>query len=252
MKKSFLLLTLFLLPVLVFADANTGFINQKPWFEDKEITAGSNIKVYSSLFNGENSPVSFKVSFIDNKVLVKESEVTLQPEQSKTISFDWKPEAGEHILEMQIENGVIDGQTFIPNKNNTEKLKTNIREAVDEKVKDSLANVDIAEDLDLNLSEKKEGFISWINENISSLEDFREVKGASIEVKRDEVSEQKEEIKEEGTNKALKTIHLWALIGLTFLFTFKVAFYIALTIVTLLVLRIVWRLIKRIFRRKYS
>lgn len=251
--RNFLFIFLFLLPIAVFADANTGFVNEKPWFEDKEVIAGSNIKVYSSLFNGEGNSASFKVSLLDNKVLVKDAEITLQPEQSKTISFDWKPSTGEHVLFLQIENGTMGGKTFIPSKNSTEKLKVNIRQDIDEKVKDSLANVDISDEInvDLDLGEKKEGFVKWVNENISSLEEFREVKGESIVIKRDEVSEQRGEIKEEGTNKALKTIHLWALIGLTFLFTFKVAFYIAAIIVLILALRIIWRILKRIFRRKY-
>lgn len=85
----------------------TGFIPGQIWYSKENPTEGDTIKIYTVIWNSNNSPLSTKVEFYDKNVILGSRDLVVQPEQVKEVYVNWKVTSGDHVISAQITSSTL-------------------------------------------------------------------------------------------------------------------------------------------------
>ncbi|MEI7688736.1 MAG: hypothetical protein WCI91_00965 [Candidatus Nomurabacteria bacterium] len=106
MKKYFVLFILFYIAFIPSAGATvittTGFIPGQIWYSKDTIAEGDTVKIYTAIWNNSTSPLSAKVEFYDQNVILGTRDVVLPSQQLMDASVTWKVTAGDHSISAKI------------------------------------------------------------------------------------------------------------------------------------------------------
>lgn len=106
MKKYFIFLILLCLFPVSFIYAGsitaTGFIPGQIWYSKDTIVEGDTIKIYTAVWNSADSPLSAKVEFYDQNVILGTRDIIVAPQELKEASVSWKVTAGDHVMTAKI------------------------------------------------------------------------------------------------------------------------------------------------------
>ncbi|PIR88056.1 MAG: hypothetical protein COU10_01245 [Candidatus Harrisonbacteria bacterium CG10_big_fil_rev_8_21_14_0_10_45_28] len=106
--KKYLVILAFLLPTLVFANQDFGFLKQNLWVSPDPFFSGETVRVYTVIFNGGDTDISGKVGFFDNNESVGEVDFSLAGSgRLRDVWFDWPASEGEHRLSAKIVGAVV-------------------------------------------------------------------------------------------------------------------------------------------------
>ncbi|MDQ5883170.1 MAG: hypothetical protein QG654_82 [Patescibacteria group bacterium] len=258
MRFGVIFLSFFLVPFALMAEGTstrTGFVDGPVWFSEESLKLDQTVKIYTAIFNGEDSKMTLKVDFIDDTTSLSVKEVFINPNETKTVSADWKISAGDHNIFAVISNTKVGDEQVVLERNKTSSVKFSVTKDIPGAVaKKALV------DKFSNIFEGEEGFMdkadSWFKVNFTKSEEFRESKLKQIESSKDKVEKRrKEEAKEKETKASVKVIsfiHLYALIIVGFIFSVSVVFYVCAFILSYIALRTIWRILKRIFRKQHE
>jgi len=250
-----LLLSIFSVPMILSAQTvspRTGFVEEAIWFSEETLTADKTVKIYTAVFNGEDSRLTVKVDFIDDTVALSSKEVVINPNETKTVSADFKVGLGSHEIYAIISGAKIGGEAVV-----LENVKTDsIRFSVTKEVPGSVVKNALLSKLggvfegEGTFTEKAD---AWFKLNFKKSEEFRESTLEKIKDSEEKVRKNREEEKEAKTSvKVISFLHLYFLIFVGFLFSVSVVFYISTVLIIYLLLRLIWKILRRLFRRKYE
>jgi len=106
MKKYFVLFILFYIAFIPSASATvittTGFIPGQIWYSKDTINEGDTVKIYTAIWNNSASPLSAKVEFYDQNVILGTRDVVVPSQQLIDASVTWKVTAGDHSISAKI------------------------------------------------------------------------------------------------------------------------------------------------------
>ncbi len=106
MKKYFLIFVIFLSffvsQVYAEVSASTGFLSNQIWYSQDSIIEGKTIKIYTAVWNGDNSSLYAKIEFYDKNVILGTRKVVILPKQLLEISVPWQVTSGDHIISAKI------------------------------------------------------------------------------------------------------------------------------------------------------
>lgn len=107
-----LVFTTLLVPFFVFAEQalpSFGLIKNTVWYSSDPFFAGTQIRVYSGLFNGSGEDVTGVASFYDNDSLVGIREFSIQAGGAfQQIWVDWVPTKGNHAIKVLLTSATIE------------------------------------------------------------------------------------------------------------------------------------------------
>ncbi len=255
MKFSFGILLALFFPVFLFAQeisSRTGFVDGSVWFSDESISLGETIKIHTAVFNGEDSRLTLKVDFIDTTTVLSTKEISLSPNETKTVSADWKASSGSHEIYAQISYSSVDGKQIILNRDKTETVTFSVTKEVPGNVvkKALIGKFSSVFEGEGSFTEKAD---SWFKLNFKKSEEFREKTLEKIEKSKSLVEKKRKENKDEKTFvKIITFVHFYSLVVLKYIFSVSIIFYITAVILLYMALRILWRILRRIFRKKHE
>jgi len=106
MKKYFIFFILIYLigANIVFAGSitATGFIPGQIWYSKDTIIEGDTIKIYTAVWNNATSPLSVRVEFYDQNVVLGTRDIIVESQELKETSVSWKVTAGDHVITAKI------------------------------------------------------------------------------------------------------------------------------------------------------
>ena len=106
MKKYFIFFILIYFAFTQSAHAidvsNTGFVPGQIWYSKDTIVEGDTVKVYTAVWNNSTSPLSTKVEFYDQNVILGTRDIVVNPLELKETDISWKVTAGDHIITAKI------------------------------------------------------------------------------------------------------------------------------------------------------
>ncbi len=107
MRKHFiffaLLICLYFAPNLYAEElTNTGFIPGQIWYSAEPLTEGNTVKIYTAVWNNTSSPLSAKVEFYDQNVVLGTRDIIVPSLQLKEVSVSWKVTSGDHSISAKI------------------------------------------------------------------------------------------------------------------------------------------------------
>ncbi len=104
MKKSLV----FILAALLFSAGTfevhadqVGFPEKSIWYSDDTFIVGNVVTIYTLVVNGESSTLTGTVRFFDRDTVLGEKKVTIDKNDAKVVSLDWKVSEGEHQFSAQ-------------------------------------------------------------------------------------------------------------------------------------------------------
>lgn len=111
MKKYFAFFILFYIACIpsVYATSikTTGFIPGQIWYSKDSIIEGDSVKIYTAIWNNNTSPLSAKVEFYDQNVILGTRDVVVPSQQLIDVSVSWKVTAGDHSISAKIISPII-------------------------------------------------------------------------------------------------------------------------------------------------
>jgi len=260
MRAKVFLLIFLLFPFVSFAQntsSRTGFVDGTVWFPEESVVLDETTKIYTAVFNGEDSTLTVNVDFLDENTFLGTKEVSIGPNKTETISIDWKVSAGSHAVFALISSAKINNKKVVLERVKTISVKFSV-------TKDIPGSV-VKKAIDKKLSGVVEGVVggvkglsmekvdSWFKENFKNSEEFREKNLEKIKNLKVKVTNSRET--EKDASKALKAmnfLYFWFLSLVGFILSVTIVFYSLAVVVLYFVLGLVWRLLKKIFRRKYE
>lgn len=106
--KKYLVVLVFLLPTLVFANTDFGFLKQNLWVSPDPFFSGEMVRIYTVIFNGGEQDISGKVGFFDNGQNAGEIEFSLAGGgRLRDVWSDWQASEGEHRLSAKIVEAIV-------------------------------------------------------------------------------------------------------------------------------------------------
>lgn len=89
---------------LVYAEVpiTTGFIPGQIWYSKEPLIEGDTVKVYTAVWNGDENPLSVKVTFYDKNVVLGTRDVIVLSMQLKDVSVSWQITSGDHAISAKI------------------------------------------------------------------------------------------------------------------------------------------------------
>ena len=246
---------LLLIPSALMAEgisARTGFIDGPIWFSEEFLKVEDKVKIYTAVFNAEDSRLVLKVDFVDDDTVISSKDVIVSPNETKTISADWKVSLGSHQIFAIISSSKIDDKQVILERVKTSSVKFSTTKDVPANlVKNAISSkFSSVIKTDGNFIDKVD---SWFKLNFVKSEEFREEKLTDLKKTKEDLSVKIEKEKDsESRAKIVSKAYLFALIAVVFIFSVSIAFYICLLIIFYIILRTIWKILKRIFRKKHE
>lgn len=234
--------------------ARTGFVDGGVWFSEEILNLDQTVKVYIAVFNGEESRLSVKVDFINGTTAIASKEIVVSPNETKTVSIDWKVAEGSHNIYAIISKANISGEEVSLSRIKTDSVRFSV-------TKDSPGNVvkNVLASKFSSVFEGEEGFLnkadSWFKLNFTKSEEWREKKLLKIKDSKELVEKTRSQNKEEGVSNGTKIIsflHFYFLVAAEFVFSISVVFYLLAISLCYLVFRTIWRVLRNLFRKKYE
>lgn len=106
MKKYFiffiLICSFFSIHYSLEASSFTGFIPGQIWYSKDPLVEGETVKIYTALFNNDDSSLSAKVEFYDKNVLLGSRDVVVSSMNIEDVSISWKVTSGDHLISAKI------------------------------------------------------------------------------------------------------------------------------------------------------
>ncbi len=82
--------------------STTGFIPGQIWYSKDSFVEGDTISIYTAVWNNNSNPLSVKVEFYDNNILLGTRDAIAAYLQLKDISISWKVTPGDHLISAKI------------------------------------------------------------------------------------------------------------------------------------------------------
>jgi hypothetical protein len=196
MKKFILsICALFVFLVPFFANADQiGFPEDSLWYSKDELIVGDVVKIYTLILNGESVSLSGTVHFYDRDVLLGEKKITVEKNDAKVVSLDWKVTEGEHQFSARFSQATLlesDGKkiSVVPSNPETKKDTVYVEKPVTQKADSTLnANVtssdssvdknsltaDVSKATDYIKDKTPDNVEEKISDTTSTIENFRE------------------------------------------------------------------------------
>jgi hypothetical protein len=258
MRFGVLTLSFFLFAFVGSAEAvslRTGFVDGPVWFSAESLKLDQTVKIYTAVFNGESSMLSVKVDFLDDETVLSTKEINVSPNETKSVSIDWKVSSGEHNIFAKVSSAKVGGETVILERSKTGSVDFSVtKEVPADVVKKALT------DKFSNIFEGEGSFLekadALFKMNFAKSEEWREKKIIDFKASKDKVEKRRLEEKEDKDTKTsvkvISFIHFYFLAICLFIFSTSVLFYILAVILIYLALRTLWRLLRRLFRKKHE
>lgn len=259
MKKIIIILILTFIAIPVFA--GTGFLLDQIWYSSDTLKEGETVKIYTAIWNENDSSLSAKVEFYDKSVILGTRDVIIQPESLEDISISWKVTSGNHIISAKIiSSSLTTGGDIVIKNNSTASSRQFVAVIVKEKDGKSLTSTDIIKDELAKVGEKINNVLpASVSESVSSgtdlIETFRDetlIKILSSKEKTiDKLLQYEGYTKKEGTDtlesateKPIAQVKLFFLKILEFVFNNKIVFYSSIILIIFFFLRSIYRKIR--------
>ncbi len=235
----------------------TGLITESVWLSNESPKEGDNIKIYTAVWNGENSKIFTKVEFYDKSVVLGNREIEVSPEEIKEVSLPFKVTNGDHniyakIVSAQILNskGVKEKIVLSNSKTNENKI-TISKTVVDTKDGETKTSEELIKD---EFDKAGDSFTNSIPESVKTpvsnafkgVEDFRMEKLDEVSQSKIKAKEKVESLKDSGeitsgTDKPIAELRHIFLSGLEFILNNKVIFYGIIILLTFYILRFIFK-----------
>lgn len=256
--RKFLILFLFFLPIISFAEvsSNTGFIPGQIWYSKDPLVDGENINIYTLLWNGSDSTLSFKVEFYDKNTVLGTREASVESLHSKEVSIPWKVSSGDHIISAKIISSTISqgGKTekIIIDNDETKTDKKSVEVVVKKEDGKAVLSSDLVSNeinkvgdvISENVPSAVNTVIDKIDSAIPGIDNIRKDTLTKIYESKDEVKKSMELLSDsdkKDTEKPLLYLKLLFLSLLSFIFSSKIFFYVILLILVIVVLRFIYK-----------
>lgn len=256
--KKILILFLFFLPIISFAEvsSNTGFIPGQIWYSQDPLMDGENVNIYTLLWNGSDSTLSFKVEFYDKTTVLGTREANVESLHSKEISIPWKVTSGDHIISAKIVSSTLaqSGKTekVIIDRDETKTDKKSVEVVVKKDDGESVLSSDLVSNeiekvgdaISDNVSPIANTIIDKIENAIPGIDTVRKDTLVKINESKDET---KNDIKllsdseKKDTEKPILYLKLLFLSLLSFIFSSKIFFYLVLLLLVFTILRFIYK-----------
>jgi hypothetical protein len=115
-KLILVLIFSFILPLTVFADVSTGFVEQSVWFSNEPDKVGETILISTLVNNQSDKAIFGTVAFYDEQSLLGKKTVTVEVHSAKVVSISWKVTKGNHSILAKFEDPKIsnsEGQSVV-------------------------------------------------------------------------------------------------------------------------------------------
>ncbi len=283
MKKYFIFFILIYLICANTASAGTitatGFIPGQIWYSKDTIIEGDTIKIYTAVWNNASSPLSAKVEFYDQNVLLGVRDVVIQPLQLKEAYVSWKVTAGDHIITakiispsmtvsgkkepVSIENNFTEAsRKFVPvvikTINGEPATSKDVIQSQLDKATSSLENI-LPNSVSEPISKNMDVISKWREDTLAKVLSAKETTEASLKLPSADVNANKVNTgkatntkvtindkapAEDATNKPIAYIKLFFLAVLAFIFGSKIVFYLTIALILFLIGRWIYRKIR--------
>ncbi len=255
MRLGAIFLSFLLVPFAAMAEGTstrTGFVDGPVWFSEESLKVDQTVKIYTAIFNGEDTKLTLKVDFIDGTTALSSKEVFVSPNETKTVSTDWKVSLGSHNVYAVIASPKVDGENVLLQRSKTDSVKFSVtKEVPGSVVKNALTGK--FGDIFSGEGDFMEKADSWFKMNFKKSEEFREKTLEKIKASKEKVAKSREDQKDAKTrDKIVLSGHFYGLAFVGFIFSVSVVFYICFVILIYLVLRTIWRILRRILRRRHE
>ncbi len=127
--KNFFLIFIFLFIILgtsVYAKDSsfTGFLSGQIWYSPNSFIEGDTIKIYTAIWNGDDSSLTAKVEFYDKNVILGMRNILIPAHELQGVSINWKVTSGDHIISAKIISSTLDirsgkKETIVVSRNTT-------------------------------------------------------------------------------------------------------------------------------------
>lgn len=253
MRLGAIFLSFFLVPFAVMAEGTsvrTGFVDGPVWFSEEDLKLHQTVKIYTAVFNGEDTKLTLKVDFVDDTTALSTKEVFISPNETKTVSTDWKVSSGSHNVFAVISSPKVNDMSVVLERAKTDSVKFSVTKDIPGSVAKNALTSKFA-DIFNGEGDVTEKADAWFKLNFKKSEEFRE---KTLEkIKASKVKKSREEEKNpSGGVKAAFFAHQQLLNLAGFIFSVSVAFYICAVILIYFTLRTVWRILRSLFRRKHE
>lgn len=255
MRLVVIFLSIFCLPFALSAQGfspRTGFVEGAIWFSEESLVLGESVKIYTPVFNGEDSRLTVKVDFVNNSEVFSSKEVLIYPNETKTVSSDWKVDPGSHNIFAKISEATLGEESITLENLNTESIKFSVTQASPGSVSKNplFSKFSGVLEGEGSLMDKID---RWFKLNFTKSEEWRESSLGKLNESRDKLKVEIQSQREtESKAKVFSVLHLWILHAIIFIFSVSVVFYLLAVVVSYILLRFIWRILRRLFRKKYE
>jgi hypothetical protein len=250
MSKWLFVLIVSLIPAFTFAaSANTGFVRDTVWFSDASLEEGDNTHIYSILWNGEKSEVSFKISLVDNGVVLQSKEIDIAPAKSGTVDFDFKASNGKHKFVAVIDSAKMKGEDLTLGSTKTNAVNLNIGVTSDDD--NSQSPSQLFDTLNFKEGSPEEKAKTSVMNFLDRVEDWRKDEDVKINNSIEKIEKDRQE--NDSSKPAVQGLAFLHLIGVKiahFIFSIQVLFYTVALALVYWVLKIIFSILGGIFRRR--
>jgi len=233
----------------VFASTSASFILDKIWYSQDSFVEGETVKIYTAVWNGNNSSLSAKVEFYDKNVILGTRDIVVPREELQEVSVSWKVTSGDHTISAKILSSSIsvDGKKEIItiNSNTTKIDRQFVPVTIEKENGDSIPSNEIIKDELDKVGDKINEIVPTsistpVSNSLAFVDEFRDNSLIKIldskEKAREKIlsfkdsSEQGEVVQlpktlEEATEKPIAQVKLFFLKILEFIFSHKLVFY---------------------------
>ncbi|MCC6323864.1 hypothetical protein IT400_03690 [Candidatus Nomurabacteria bacterium] len=104
----FFIVTLLITPIsYLYAESNSGFLNDTIWYSQKTFVEGDTIEIHTAVWNGEDSTLSAKVEFTDLNTVLGSRNVSVPAGTLQDVFITWKVTAGDHTVKATIKDATL-------------------------------------------------------------------------------------------------------------------------------------------------
>ena len=275
-----IILSLFLPIVFIYADTNSGFLDNTIWYSKDNFIEGDTIEIHTAVWNGEASVLEGKVDFMDANTIIGTRSISVPANSLADVSISWKVTAGDHTIKTLIRdtnlkvNGKITPIKFTDNEQSLPKISISKKIANAKAIDDGLAD-NVSEKVKENLPEQ---IAEPVSEGINFIDDFRvntndkissllvntnkrleeynntvqpEDKSTSTSTKENTKSTTTKQAEKEapkplsGTEKPIAYVELFLLTVASFIFKNSIVFYLLCLFIVFIILRFIYRKIRK-------
>ncbi len=274
--KKFIYFSIFLITFsasIVRADApNTGFIPGTIWYSRQPLNEGDTVKIYTAVWNGDDSSLSAKVEFYDKNVILGSRDIVVPPSSLKDVSVSWQVTAGDHVISAKIVASKFSlsgkSQSVLLDRRATGEDRQFVSKVIKEVDGTPVSSVVVIKDQVDQAGAKISSIIpasisTPISQAFGSVDDFRDTTYTKISATKNETQKKidllntpsptskdtktvdtKDSTQTAGTEKPIAYVKFFFYSILAFLFGSKFVFYGLSTLIVFLILRFFYRKIR--------